>query len=89
MLFLSSHRRLLEETVSSKLGAVLERLAPREEEVRISTHTAELLDLYAQASGEELGVTLTRAQAVERLVQVFIGNSLAAKEVRRAEVLRG
>ncbi len=57
----------------------------RSPRVRISVHTAELLDVYAQGFGRDMGVTITREQALERLVQVFIGNPLAAKAAQDAK----
>ena len=77
------------EQILDQLAAIAKQLEPQDAQVSISAHTAELLDVYRKASGEELGLTLTRDLAVVRLVQVFIGNPLAAKELRRQEVLNG
>lgn len=57
--------------------------------IRISAHTAELLDVYAEAFEAEMGVTLTRDQAVDRMVQVFIGNPMAARTAKKPEATHG
>ena len=55
------------------------------QKIRLSVHTAELLEVYARAFAVETGVTLSLDQAVERLVQVFVGNPLAAQELQKSQ----
>lgn len=84
MLFAGAHRRLISEMVSPELAAISKALERHDDQVVISPHTAQLLDVYQAACGKDLGVTLTREQALERLVQVFVGNPIAIREAREA-----
>lgn len=97
MLLARAHRRLISEMVRPELRAMAEAVArqeaslaeiwaglqPHDDQVQISAHTAELLDTYRDACSKDLGITLTREQALERLVQVFVGNPLAAREAKQ------
>jgi len=71
--------------VLPQLEAISKALARPEDVIHLSAHTAELLDVYRDKFGAEMGMTVTREQALERLVQVFVGNPLAAQEARAAQ----
>ena len=55
--------------------------------LHISKRTADLLDIYATRYGDEIGMKITREQALERMVQVFVGNPLAAKRAREKQAV--
>lgn len=55
--------------------------------VKLSPHAAELLDIYASALEMDLGATLSRDQAAERVIRMMLDKNLKEVIDARAAVL--